>query len=229
MNSTHIVVVEDDVPLAELMATGLRREGHTVTLHHDGASAEARIRELAPDLVILDVMLPGRDGFDICRALKPDWTGPILMLTARDDDFDQVLGLELGADDYVLKPVVPRILRARVKALLRRAAKVQLVHPTLRFGVLTILPGAREVRVDDVTVALTDAEFDLLHHLAANAGRVVDREELFQVLRGISYDGVDRSIDLRVSKVRSQLRDHLSGRSPIRTVQGRGYLFAKTE
>lgn len=225
----HLLLVEDDVPLAELMATSLRRGGYTVTLHHDGATAEERIRELGPDLVVLDVMLPGRDGFDICRVIKSTSTVPVLMLTARGEDLDHVLGLELGADDYVIKPVGPRVLEARVKALLRRAGPARdSAEAPLIFGALQVHPGAREVRVDDVVVAMTDAEFDLLYYLATHAGRVIDREELFRALRGIAYDGLDRSMDHRVSKVRSQLREHLGGRSPIRTVHGRGYLFADT-
>ena len=247
MSGAHILLVEDDIALAELMATSLERAGYTATVHHDGVTAEARIRELAPDLVILDVMLPGRDGFDICRVVKATLPVPVLMLTARSDDLDQVLGLELGADDYVVKPVAPRVLQARVKALLRRpvsaASRASSASPAappsgssepeaggrrLTFGALQILPGSREARVSDVVVSLTDAEFDLLHYLAQHAGRVIEREELFQALRGIAYDGLDRSIDLRVSKLRSQLRDHLGGRSPIRTVHGRGYLFATT-
>lgn len=226
MPDAHLLIVEDDLPLAELMANALRKEGYRVDLEHDGAAAEGTIRRIRPDLIVLDVMLPGRDGFEICRSLKPDWEGPILMLTAREEDFDQVLGLELGAEDYVVKPVVPRVLSARIKALLRRTQGHGRATGALRFGKLQILPGAREVRVDDVTVPLTSAEFDLLHLLARRAGQIVTRDDLFRELRGIAYDGQDRSMDLRISKVRSQLRERLGGRSPIRTVRGQGYLFA---
>lgn len=225
VNNEHILVVEDDVPLAELVAGSLRREGYQVSLHHTGNDAVERIRRDNPDLVLLDVMLPGADGFAILRSLRPAWTGPVLMLTARDDDFDQVTGLELGADDYVVKPVLPRVLLARVRAMLRRQSR-----PTqseeLIFGRLRIVPSAREALGVNGEIPLSDAEYDLLEFLARQAGRVVERDELFLELRGIPYDGLDRSMDLRVSKLRAQLRTHLDGDCPIRTVHGRGYLFA---
>ncbi|MFK7926725.1 MAG: response regulator [Myxococcota bacterium] len=223
-----ILLVEDDVPLAELVAASLRREGYTVELQHRGDQAVAHIQRLDPDLVILDVMLPGADGFEILRQLRPAWTKPVLMLTAREEDFDQVTGLELGADDYVIKPVLPRVLQARVRAMLRRAAAAAPKTSDLVFGGLRIIPSAREVRAHDTVIEFTDSEYDLLEYLANNAGRTIDRDELFRELRGIEYDGLDRSMDLRISKLRSRLRDELGGRSPVRTVHGRGYLFAVT-
>ena len=171
-------------------------------------------------------MLPGTDGFDILRQLRPAWARPVLMLTARGDAFDQVSGLELGADDYVIKPVLPRVLLARVKALLRRAAPVVDTQAPLDVGGLHIVPSAREVRVGEAPIRLTDAEYDMLWFLARNAGRVVERDELFRELRGIDYDGLDRSMDLRVSKLRARLRQAMGTEGPIRTVHGRGYLFA---
>ncbi|MEM6927200.1 MAG: response regulator transcription factor [Myxococcota bacterium] len=226
MADGRILVVEDDVALAELVQETLQRDGYQVTLHHRGDTAVGAIRKLDPDLLLLDLMLPGTDGFDILRQLRPAWSGPVLMLTARGDAFDQVSGLELGADDYVVKPVLPRVLLARVKALLRRAAPVVDDHAPLDVGGLHLVPSAREVRAGDQPVPLTDAEYDLLWFLARNAGRVVEREELFQELRGIDYDGLDRSMDLRVSKLRATLRKTLGREGPIRTVHGRGYLFA---
>jgi DNA-binding response OmpR family regulator len=230
MSTAHILLVEDDIPLAKLVAASLQKEGYTVTLQHRGDTAVDRILALDPDLVVLDVMLPGADGFEVCRELRPRWTGPVLMLTAREDAFDQVLGLELGADDYVIKPVLPRVLLARVRALLRRGDwdRSPTTPTELVFGALRLLPSAREARVGDSVLELTASEYDLLEFFAQNAGRVIDREELFQSLRGIPYDGLDRSIDLRISKLRSRMRTLLDGRSPIRTVHGRGYLFAVT-
>ncbi len=226
MAQGRILVVEDDIELAQLVREALQRDGYEVALHHRGDTAVEAIRRIDPDLLVLDLMLPGSDGFDVLRQLRPAWRRPVLMLTARGDAFDQVSGLELGADDYVVKPVLPRVLLARVKALLRRAAPVVDEQAPLRVGGLRIVPSAREVRVGESLVRLSDAEYDLLWFLARNAGRVVGREELFQELRGIDYDGLDRSMDLRVSKLRARLRDALGGEGPIRTVHGRGYLFA---
>ncbi len=226
MQPASLLLVEDDVPLATLMAQAMRRDGHEVVVLHRGDVVVDHIRAHPPDLLVLDVMLPGMDGFEILRALRPGWTGPVLVLTARGDDFDHVAGLELGADDYVAKPVLPAVLMARIRALLRRARPAE-GDPSrpLRFGDLEIVPGAREARGRHGPIPLTDAEYDLLVHLASHAGEVVDRDALFQALRGIPYDGLDRSMDLRVSKLRAHLREHLDGRSPIRTVHGRGYLF----
>ncbi len=219
----RIMIIEDDVALAQLVGATLEREGFHVSCVHDGTGAADRICAEAPDLVILDIMLPGEDGFSILRALRPRSEALVLMLTARGDDFDQVTGLELGADDYMVKPVLPRLLVAKVRAMLRRAKR----HASaLVFGALVVHPSAREVEGRRGVIPLSAAEYDLLELLARNAGRVVEREELFRVLRGIEYDGLDRSMDLRVSKLRTKLRDHLDGSSPIRTVHGRGYMLA---
>ena len=228
MQTANLLLVEDDEPLAELMAGALRRGGYTVSILHRGDGVVEHIQAERPDLVVLDVMLPGLDGFGVLRALRPAWTGPVLMLTARGDAFDQVVGLELGADDYVAKPILPQVLLARVRALLRRSRPVEPDPSTAvhTFGDLQIVPSAREARGRRGVIPLTDAEYDLLAYLASRPGEVIEREDLFQELRGIAYDGLDRSMDLRVSKLRAQLRDHLDGRSPIRTVHGRGYLFA---
>lgn len=225
MDAAKLLLVEDDEPLAALMAEALQRGGFEVDVLHRGDGVVARIHRDPPDLVVLDLMLPGMDGFEVLRALRPAWQGLVLMLTARGDAFDQVAGLELGADDYVAKPVVPQVLLARVRALLRRHRGVGLGEAWV-FGDLQIIPSAREARGRRGVIPLADAEYDLLEFLAARPGEVVDRDTLFRALRGIDYDGLDRSIDLRVSKLRAQLRDHLDGRSPIRTVHGRGYLFA---
>lgn len=226
MQPANLLLIEDDEPLAALMAEALERGGFRVDVLHRGDTAVAHIQRTRPDLVVLDVMLPGRDGFEVLRDLRPGWTGPVLVLTARGGDFDQVVGLELGADDYVAKPVQPPVLLARVRALLRRTRGDEADVRTLVFGDLEIVPSAREVRGRRGVIPLSDAEYELLLFLASRAGEVVERDALFQELRGIPYDGIDRSMDLRVSKLRSQLREHLDGRSPIRTVHGRGYLFA---
>ncbi|MFN9774153.1 MAG: winged helix-turn-helix domain-containing protein [Burkholderiales bacterium] len=221
----RLLLVEDDARLAALVAESLRRKGWQVDVVGRGDHAIERIRTDPPDLVILDVNLPGGDGFDVCRAVRGGFPGAILMLTARDDDIDQVVGLELGADDYVAKPVAPAVLAARIRALLRRGASARRVSAA---GV-TIDAAARDVRVRGEPVQLTTAEFDLLWALASSAGRIVSRDELMQSLRGLEFDGLDRSIDARVSRLRRKLRDDAEDPRLIKTVRGRGYLFASPD
>ncbi|VFT40713.1 two-component response regulator [Pseudomonas aeruginosa] len=207
----RILIVEDDRRLAELTREYLEGNGLKVDIEANGALAAARILAERPDLVVLDLMLPGEDGLSICRQVRPQFDGPILMLTARTDDMDEVLGLEMGADDYVCKPVRPRVLLARIRALLRRSEAPEAGAPAadskrLAFGRLVIDNAMREAWLDGTTIELTSAEFDLLWLLAANAGRILSREEIFNALRGIEYDGQDRSIDVRISRIRPEDR-----------------------
>jgi len=225
----HVLIIEDDERLATLTRDYLEANGFRVTLEADGARGVERIVSLQPDLVILDLMLPGEDGLSICRRARPDFAGPILMLTARTDDMDQVLGLEMGADDYVAKPVQPRVLLARMRALLRRAESVEAAGDEMRltFGNLEIDSATREAWLAGERIDLTSAEFDLLWLLASNAGRVLSREEIFSQLRGIKYDGQDRSIDVRVSRIRPKIGDDPNHPHRIKTVRSKGYLFVK--
>ncbi|GEK46722.1 response regulator [Halomonas pacifica] len=224
----HVLIVEDDERLADLTRDYLEANGFRVSVEADGAKGVARILELQPDLVILDLMLPGEDGLSICRRVRGDYQGPILMLTARTDDMDQVLGLEMGADDYVPKPVQPRVLLARMRALLRRAeASEASGEAQLRFRDLAIDSATREAWLNGERIDLTSAEFDLLWLLASNAGRVLTREEIFAQLRGIKYDGQDRSIDVRVSRIRPKIGDDPNQPHRIKTVRSKGYLFVK--
>ena len=178
--------------------------------------------------MILDLMLPGEDGLAICRRVRPNFAGPIMMLTAHTDDLDQVLGLEMGADDYVPKPVQPRVLLARMRALLRRAdAPAPDGEMRLKFENLEIDNATREAWLSGERIDLTSAEFDLLWLLARNAGRVLTREEIFSDLRGIKYDGQDRSIDVRVSRIRPKIGDDPNQPHRIKTVRSKGYLFVK--
>ncbi|WP_442957735.1 response regulator, partial [Polaromonas sp.] len=196
----HILIVEDDQRLADLTRDYLQSNGLAVSIEADGAQAAARILKEQPDLVILDLMLPGEDGLSICRKVRGGYDGPILMLTARTDDMDQVLGLEMGADDYVCKPVRPRLLLARIRALLRRREGGEAGGEgprRLEFGRLVIDSAMREAWLGEQSIELTSAEFDLLWLLTVNAGRILSREEIFNALRGIEYDGQDRSIDVR--------------------------------
>ena len=187
-------------------------------------------------MVVLDLMLPGEDGLSICRRARPFYPGPIIMLTARTDDLDQVLGLEMGADDYIGKPVQPRVLLARIRALLRRVTENGTVaaeegsgeEPVrLQFNNLVVDRSMREAWLSDDSIDLTSAEFDLLWLLASNAGRVLSREEIFTALRGIEYDGQDRSIDVRVSRIRPKIGDDPIHPRRIKTVRSKGYLFVK--
>ncbi|WP_136248045.1 winged helix-turn-helix domain-containing protein [Halomonas borealis] len=224
----HVLIIEDDERLAELTRDYLEANGFRVTLEPDGARGVDGILGLQPDLVILDLMLPGEDGLSICRRARADYAGPILMLTARTDDMDQVLGLEMGADDYVAKPVQPRVLLARMRALLRRReAGASVEEPRLVFGPLEIDNATREAFLSGERVDLTSAEFDLLWLLASHAGRVLTREEIFSQLRGIKYDGQDRSIDVRVSRIRPKIGDDPNHPQRIKTVRSKGYLFVK--
>lgn len=224
----HILIVEDDERLASLTAEYLDSNGMQVTVVDNGEEAISRINNDSPDLVVLDLMLPGVDGLSVCREVKPAFKNPILMLTARSDDMDEILGLEMGADDYVAKPVQPRVLLARIRALLRRnVAPAPNSENFLTFDNLTIDRAAREVRLADEPVDLTSAEFDLLWLLASHAGTILSRENIFETLRGIAYDGQDRSIDVRISRVRAKIGDDSETPQRIKTVRSKGYLFVK--
>ncbi len=228
----RILIIEDDERLANLTREYLENNGMSVEVEGDGGKAVERILREQPDLVVLDLMLPNEDGVSICRRVRPDFHGPILMLTARTDDLDEVLGLEMGADDYVAKPVHPRVLLARIRALLRRTqADIESVSTKesarLVFGGLVVDSAMREAWLDGKSVDLTSAEFDLLWLLCSNAGRVLSREEIFSQLRGIEYDGQDRSIDVRVSRIRPKIGDDPMHPRLIKTVRSKGYLFVR--
>lgn len=237
----RILIVEDDERLADLTKEYLESNGLVVSVEPNGGHAVERIINERPDLVVLDLMLPGEDGLSICRKVRPSYNGPILMLTARTDDLDQVLGLEMGADDYMSKPVRPRVLLARIRALLRRIKEqpgpgsnsAQNSNESgegstrLVFNNLVVDSSMREAWLDDKSIDLTSAEFDLLWLLSSNAGTVLSREEIFTALRGIEYDGQDRSIDVRVSRIRPKIGDDPDHPRRIKTVRSKGYLFVK--
>ncbi|BBR52765.1 MULTISPECIES: response regulator transcription factor [Pseudomonas] len=223
--NNRILIVEDDQRLAELTAEYLQANGYEVAVEGDGGRAARRIIDSQPDLVILDLMLPGEDGLSICRRVRGQYAGPILMLTARSDELDQVQGLDMGADDYVCKPVRPRLLLARITALLRRSEAPQSKRQELQFGALRIDSRVREAWLGEQAIELTGAEFDLLWLLSSNAGRVLSREEIFTSLRGVGYDGQDRSIDVRISKIRPKIGDDPIHPRLIKTLRSKGYLF----
>lgn len=233
---TRILLVEDDDRLAKLTAEYLKKNDFEVTIEARGDTAEPRILRDDPDLVILDIMLPGKDGFEVCRSVRAQYKGVILMLTARDEDLDQILGLELGADDYLAKPVQPRLLLARIKALLRRtpglagaaeATSASSETAELSFGNFRISQATRSTHLGAEPIDLTTAEFDLLWLLARHAGSILSRDDLLQQLRGIGFDGLDRSIDARISRLRRKLGDDPENPTRIKTVRGKGYLFSK--
>lgn len=225
-NAPRVMIVEDDERLATLTSDYLSANGLSVTVVSNGNEAIRRIPGEQPDIVVLDLMLPGADGLTVCREVRRQYRNPILMLTARTDDMDQILGLEMGADDYVAKPVKPRLLLARVRALLRRIEPDAESPPSrLEFGNLVIDNSAREVTLDGQSVEMTSAEYDLLWLLASHAGTVLSRETIFERLRGIQYDGQDRSIDVRISRIRPKVGDDPDNPRRIKTVRSKGYLF----
>ncbi len=222
-----ILLVEDDRQLSDLVTDFLTSEGYHVRQEFRGDTVAKRVELFSPDIIILDIMLPGKDGFAVCRDLRPSFSGPILMLTAKGTDFDQVLGLEIGADDYVIKPVEPRVLLARVTALLRRG---QLPNQSqevgeVNCGDLHINRASRKVTLQNENVDLTSQEFDLLWLLASKSGEVQNRDYIYKAVVGREYDGLDRSVDVRISRLRKKLFDDTETPFRIKTIWGQGYLF----
>ncbi len=221
----RVMLVEDDERLSELVRSYLDGNGFDVSVEYRGDRVLGRVQEERPDLLILDLGLPGQTGFTVCPDVRAAHAVPLLILTARNSDIDQVLGLELGADDFVIKPVEPRVLVARIQALLRRSrAPVVQEHRKLRFGSLFIDTASRSVRVADEEIALSSNEFDLLLHLASHPGEIQSRETLYLQLYRRAYDGVDRTLDVRISHLRRKLGD-TGEPERIKTVWGHGYLF----
>ncbi|WP_394826650.1 response regulator [Pendulispora albinea] len=223
-----VLLVEDDARLAALVRGYLDEHGFTVDVVTRGDRAADRIRQTNPDVVLLDIGLPGQDGLSVCREIRAGYAGAIVMMTARGDEIDEVLGLEIGADDYVAKPVRPRALVARLRANLRRIAErtpragergVRVV------GALSIDPGQRTVCYRGARVPVSTSEFELLEILARRAGHTVSREELLGESRGLRYDGLNRSIDLRISRLRRKLGDDSENPELIVSVRGVGYML----
>ena len=224
---SRVLLVEDSARLAASIRDYLERHNFEVFIEGDGLVVPERFERLKPDLVILDLMLPGKDGLAICRELRGINAVPILILTAKAENIDQVLGLEMGADDYVVNPVEPRVLLARLEALLRRTRVPQpeVREATLSAGRLAIDGARRSATVDSRPIELTTGDFDILWLLASRQGNVVTRDEILRVVRGIDYDGLDRSIDARICRLRRKLQDAGGAESMIKTVRLRGYLF----
>ncbi len=221
----HIMLVEDDESLAAWIADYLIANDFMVSVATRGDEALELIKIDEPDLVVLDVMLPGLDGLTVCKKARAFYTRPILMLTAQSEDDDEILGLDSGADDFLAKPVKPKVLLARIKALLRRGTNDDASH-IIRIGGLFIDPSSRTLTLNDSDIALSSHEFDLLTLLASQAGSAVSREKLLSQMRGIEYDGLDRSIDISISRLRKKLGDAASSPERIKTIRGKGYLLA---
>ena len=225
MNEPRVLVVDDTPELIQLVEAALRTDGMVVESVADGESALARIRQHAPDVVILDVMLPGIDGLETCRRLRAFSSAYVLMLTSRADEADRVSGLEIGADDYLTKPFAPRELVARVRALLRRPRIAATTAASRSFDDLTVDLAAREVRVDDTLIDLTRIEFDMLEALTATPRTVVGRTDLLRHVWGDTWTGSDHVVDVHMSNLRRKLGDDQRAERRIDTVRGVGFRF----
>jgi DNA-binding response OmpR family regulator len=228
-----LLIIDDDLRLTDMLRAYLAQGGYAVEARGTGLggveAASRAARQGRPyDAVILDIMLPDVDGLEVCRQLRAEGDTPILMLTARGEDTDRIVGLELGADDYLPKPFNPRELQARLKAILRRRRDGPAAG-SLRFGRLEIDPASRAVRLDGQPKALTSYQFDLLLAFAQHAGRVLSREQLMELTRGQELEAFDRSIDVHVSRLRALLEDEPGAPRRIITVRGAGYVFARAQ
>ncbi len=224
--SERVLIIDDDRKLAGMLTEYLEARGYSVLARHDGTSGLAAVRAGAIDAVVLDLTLPDLDGLEVCRRLRATSDVPIVMLTARGEPTDRVVGLELGADDYLPKPFDPRELLARLRAILRR--RTPRTSSVRRFGRLEIHPEAREVRKDGIVRPLTSYQFDLLLALADSAGRAVSREVLLDRVRGENLEAFDRSIDVHISRIRAAIEDDPKQPKRILTLRGVGYLFARS-
>jgi two-component system phosphate regulon response regulator OmpR len=225
----RILLVEDDPRLAEMLLEYLGQAGFGVKLASLGATALERLNEAPYDAVILDLMLPDMDGLEVCRRLRAQCDTPVLMLTARGDAIDRIVGLELGADDYLPKPFEPRELLARLRAIVRRRVRGAAGEKALHFGRLELDTAARAVRLDGKPCELTGYQFDLLVALARNAGRVMSREILMDLVKGEGFESFDRSIDVHVSRIRACIEDNPKKPRRVITVRTAGYVFAKVQ
>jgi len=224
--STRVLLIDDDARLVEMLGDYLRSRGYLVDVSGDGESGLLAQGRADYNAIILDVMLPGIDGLEVCRRVRARSQVPILMLTARGDDMDRIIGLEIGADDYLPKPFNPRELLARLAAILRRSrGTAGEPEAILRFGPLHIDRAAREVRVRGQRRELTGRQFELLLLLAERAGRVQSREQLMDALKGEAWDSVDRSIDVHISRIRQLIEDDARHPRFVQTVRGAGYVL----
>lgn len=229
-----ILVVDDEKPIADILQFNLKKEGYDVYCAYDGNEAVEMVEEVQPDLILLDIMLPLKDGMEVCKEIRKKYEMPIIMLTAKDSEIDKVLGLELGADDYVTKPFSTRELIARVKANLRRHQQLSQMREEeetneISVGALTIHPDAYVVSKRGETIELTHREFELLHYLAKHIGQVMTREHLLQTVWGYDYFGDVRTVDVTVRRLREKIEDNPSHPTWIVTRRGVGYYLKNPE
>jgi DNA-binding response OmpR family regulator len=224
----EVLIVDDDTRLSAMVRDYLGENGFSVRTAATANDGLAELSRRAPDAVILDIMLPDLDGFETCRRIRAVSDVPVLMLTAKGDEMDRIVGLEIGADDYLPKPFNPRELLARLKAILRRrGGSSRNSDRVLRFGRLEIDPGSRTAKLDGNACALTSYQFDLLVALAENAGRTLSRDQLMDKVKGAELEAFDRSIDVHVSRIRAAIEDDPKHPKRIVTVRGAGYVFAR--
>ena len=223
----HILVIEDDTEICRLLRLFLETEGFVISFCHHGIEAVNQIRRNKPDLVILDIMLPGQDGIQVCKQAREFYAGPVLMLTACEDDISELTAFKVGADDFVRKPIKPEVLLMRIQAILRRTnGSKNDVADSMVCDELTINPSRREVLLNDQLIELHSSEIDLVILLAKSQGKAVSRDECFRALRGFDYDGIDRSLDMRISSLRKKIKDQKAPHRYIKTVRGIGYMLA---
>lgn len=222
-----ILIVDDEKRLVSLVESYLTQEGYRVATAYNGKEALAVVQKEKPDLIILDIMMPEMNGYDFMRVHRADRDTPIIMLTAKVEDDDKVIGLELGADDYVVKPFKPRELMARVRNVLRRAGKSEPTGKTLKVADIVLDRDSREVLVGEHNIDLTPSEFDLLAALMATPGRVFSRLDLLDVIQGVRYEGYERTIDTHVKNLRAKVEDDPRKPRHIETVYGVGYRLSK--
>lgn len=227
---TRILIVEDEKNIADIVKFNLEKEGYETETAYDGEQALAKVKSFGPDLILLDLMLPKIDGFQVCRKVREHYNMPILMLTAKEEEVDKVLGLEMGADDYITKPFGMRELLARVKANLRRSAPVEGpgAQEVITSGEMTIDLGKYEVKKHDETLELTIREFELLRFLALQPEQVFSREQLLKEVWGYEYYGDIRTVDVTVRRLREKVEDNASNPRFILTKRGVGYYFRRT-
>jgi DNA-binding response OmpR family regulator len=228
--ATRVLIIDDDASLSEMLAEYLESNGLEVTSRGDARTGIKALESETYDALVLDVMLPDLDGFEVCRKVRESSSIPILMLTARGEETDRIVGLELGADDYLPKPFNPRELLARLRAVLRRArSSSDELASVFRFGRLEIDLGARILRIGDEEKTLTGHQFDLLVVLARNAGRVLSRDQLMNAVQGRDIEAFDRSIDTHISRIRAAIEDEARRPRRLLTVRGTGYVFARSQ
>ena len=222
MKHKHILIVEDEQKIADVLKEYLEKEGFRATITGRGDQAVAQVRKTAPDMLLLDIMLPGMDGMAVCREVRKFSNVPIIMATAKAEELDRLIGLELGADDYICKPFSPREVVARVKAVLRRSSPGP-VEKNLTLGAISLDEASHQARVSGTGLELTPSEFRLLQVLISEPGRVFSRDELLARVQGYDCEGYDRTIDSHIKNLRKKLADQLPGREIITTVYGIGY------